>query len=108
MSEQLINRCKEGNALAQKRLYEMFANRMYRVCYRYVKDELHAEDALINGFMKVLQHLDQFDYRGEASLEAWIKRIMVNESLMLLRRNYNFNWADESQVERVATDLMPD
>ncbi len=108
MSEQLINRCKEGNAVAQKRLYEQFADRMYRVCYRYVKDELHAEDALISGFLKVLQHLNQFDYRGEASLEAWIKRIMVNESLMLLRRNYNFNWVDENQAERVTSGLSPD
>jgi RNA polymerase sigma factor (sigma-70 family) len=108
MTEHLLNRCREGDAGAQKRLYEQFANRMYRVCYRYMKDELHAEDALISGFMKVFQHLDQYDYRGEASLEAWIKRIMVNESLMLLRRNFNFNWVDESQADRLSSGLLAD
>jgi RNA polymerase sigma factor (sigma-70 family) len=108
MTEIIINRCREGDAGAQKWLYEQFANRMYRICYRYLKDELHAEDALISGFMKVFQHLHQLDYRGDASLEAWIKRIMVNESLLLLRRNYNFNWVDEARAERYASGLQAD
>jgi RNA polymerase sigma-70 factor (ECF subfamily) len=72
---------------------------MYRICYRYVKDELHAEDILVNGFTKVFNHLGGFRYQSEGSLEAWIRRIMVNESLMFLRKHYQFGFVAESQAD---------
>lgn len=99
MDQQLLSRCQAGDAQAQNELYERFAARMYRVCYRYVKDELHAEDILVGGFTKVFRHLDGFRYRHEGSLEAWIRRIMVNEALMFLRKHYQFGLVAESQAD---------
>ena len=99
MDKQLIRRCQAGDAQAQNALYQRFAARMYRLCYRYVKDELHAEDILLTGFTKVFSHLDGFEYRTEGSLEAWIKRIMVNESLTFLRRHYRFGLVAESHAD---------
>jgi RNA polymerase sigma-70 factor (ECF subfamily) len=99
MDKQLIRRCQSGDAQAQNVLYTRFAARMYRLCYRYVKDELHAEDILLTGFTKVFNHLHGFEYRTEGSLEAWIKRIMVNESLMFLRRHYRFGMVAESYAD---------
>jgi len=57
--EQLIHRCIEGDNQAQKQFYEQYANKMFRVCYRYVRNEQDAEDLLINGFLKVFGHLKQ-------------------------------------------------
>ncbi len=105
MDPQLIRRCQAGDAQAQNALYQRFAARMYRLCYRYVKDELHAEDILITGFTKVLSSLDRFEYRTEGSLEAWIKRFMVNESLMFLRRHYRFGFVAESQADGLEGNL---
>jgi RNA polymerase sigma-70 factor (ECF subfamily) len=99
MDKQLINRCRAGDAKAQRKLYEHFAARMYRVCYRYVKDELHAEDLLITGFARVLGGLGGFEYRTEGSLESWIRRIMVNESLMFLRKNNKLSFVAESKAD---------
>lgn len=89
--EQLIRLCKQGNSKAQKQLYEAYATPMFRVCCRYVKDQYEAEDVLIKGFYHVLTHLHSFEYRSEKSLAAWIKRIIVNECLMALRKTNNFN-----------------
>ncbi|MEO9967793.1 MAG: sigma-70 family RNA polymerase sigma factor [Reichenbachiella sp.] len=83
---QLTDLCKAGDSMAQKALYEKYANKMMRTCLRYLNDEMEAEDAMIDGFMKVYSKIDTFEFRGKGSLEGWIKRIMVNESLMLLRK----------------------
>jgi RNA polymerase sigma-70 factor (ECF subfamily) len=40
--------------------------------------------ALVSGFFKVFSQIDFFS--GTGSFEGWIRRIMVNESLMLLRK----------------------
>lgn len=50
---------------------------------RYLKDQMLAEDSMIEAFMKVFTKIDS--YKGEGSFEGWIKRIMVNECLMKLR-----------------------
>ncbi len=89
---------------AQQTLYERYAARMYRICFRYVREELQAEDLLISGFMKVFNRLDQFEYRNDGSLEAWIKKIMVNESLMYLRKRYNFNLVTEAEAHHLEAD----
>ncbi|MBC7920849.1 MAG: sigma-70 family RNA polymerase sigma factor [Ferruginibacter sp.] len=108
MSEQLIRRCQAGDSRAQRTLYERFANRMFRVCFRYIRDELHAEDVLLKGFLKVFQHVETFEYRGEPGLEAWIKRIMVNEALMLLRQKHNFNLVTDTHAEQMDSGFSPD
>ncbi|MDN5203820.1 sigma-70 family RNA polymerase sigma factor [Fulvivirgaceae bacterium BMA10] len=99
--EQLLLLCKDGDSRAQKTLYERYADRMFRVAYRYVKNEFDAEDILINGFVKVFQNLCRMEYMGEKSLEAWIKRIVINEALMHLRKNNNFNLVEDTYANTV-------
>ncbi|MDW7694977.1 sigma-70 family RNA polymerase sigma factor [Flammeovirgaceae bacterium SG7u.111] len=101
--EQLIGWCKEGKASAQRTLYEQYAPKMYRLCFRYVKNEFDTEDVLVKGFMKVFKNLDRFEHRGNGSFEGWIKRIMVNESLMFLRKNNNFNLVSSTEASIVET-----
>ncbi len=81
--EQLVKACQKADPKAQKRVYEKYAPKMLAICKRYLADELEAEDVMIEGFMKVFNKIDSFKLEG--SFEGWIKRIMVNEALMLLR-----------------------
>lgn len=39
----------------------------------------------MNGFLKFFKTIERFEYQDDTSLERWLRRIMVNESLMLLR-----------------------
>ncbi len=84
--ELLTELCQKNDASAQEVLYSRYINTMMRICLRYLKEEQEAEDAMINGFVKVFSKISTFEYRGAGSLEGWIKRIMVNESLMALRK----------------------
>lgn len=90
MTEQeLIERCRGNDRLAQKALYERFSSKMFGVCRRYVKTVENTEEVLMLAFCKVFKKIDT--YSGNGSFEGWIRRVMVNESLMFLRKNYRFN-----------------
>lgn len=52
---------------------------------------MEAEDVLIVALNKIFSSLDGFKHQGAGSLEAWMRRIVVNESLMQLRKAHNFN-----------------
>ncbi|MBC7921284.1 MAG: sigma-70 family RNA polymerase sigma factor [Ferruginibacter sp.] len=81
--EKWIRACREGNAAAQRQVYEKYAPRMLGVCIRYADNQFDAEEILINGFLKVFSRMEQF--RNEGSFEGWVRKIMVNEALTYLR-----------------------
>ena len=56
---------------------------MFTVCLRYGHDRHDAEEILQEGFIKVFSSLHQF--RGEGSLEGWIRRVIVTTALQHLR-----------------------
>ncbi|WMX16753.1 MULTISPECIES: RNA polymerase sigma factor [unclassified Aureispira] len=105
MTEQeLIERCKRNDRLAQKALYERFSSKMFGVCRRYVKTVENTEEVLMLAFCKVFKKIDT--YSGNGSFEGWIRRVMVNESLMFLRKNYRFNeHADISELPVKAVEV---
>lgn len=84
--QKVIEMCRENNRFAQNRLYEAFSGRLFRLCMRYLRHETDAEEVLMNGFLKFFRGLPDFEYRDDNSLEVWLKRIVVNESLMRLRQ----------------------
>ncbi len=90
--EEIIAGCKRGDRLAQKKLYEAMSAKMFGVCSRYLRDDMEAEDAIINGLFKVFDKIHT--YQGNGSFEGWIRRIVINECLMMLRR-YNLNLSVE-------------
>lgn len=61
---------------------------MFRVAQHYMRDTALAEDAVQNAFAQVFSKSEQF--AGRSSLRTWIRRIVVNESLMILRKRKAF------------------
>ncbi len=53
----LIKDCLKGKPVAQRQLYELFAETMLGVCYRYTKSLKDAEDVMQEGFVKVFLNL---------------------------------------------------
>lgn len=82
--KQITEDCKRGNRIAQKQFYERFKGKMFAVCLRYANSRQDAEDILQDGFVKVFKDLHQF--RGEGSLEGWVRRVIVNVALQHIRR----------------------
>ena len=87
--EQMLSGCIAKNAAAQEALYHRFSPKMLGVCYRFAKNREDAEDMLQEGYIKVFMQIQQF--RGEGSLEGWIRRIVVHTCINILKKNKKFN-----------------
>ena len=92
----LIKKASQQNREAQQQLFEQFSPKMLGVCRQYVKDLHHAEDLMLQGFLKVFTNLQKF--KGEGSFEGWIRRIMVNTCISYLRKKNPVQLTDEDFV----------
>ena len=88
ITEQSLNRiwdgCLKQERKQQEMLYKVLAPRMLAACVRYAKDRDEAQDIMQEGFIKVFSSMHK--YRGEGSLEGWIRRIMVHSAISRYRK----------------------
>ncbi len=82
--KEVIEGCIAGKEKYQKILYEHFSSTLMGICMRYAKNIMEAEDILHDAFIKILVKIDSF--RGEGSLEAWVKQITVNTAINAYRK----------------------
>ncbi len=79
----IIKRAARGDVRAHEILYRAFASPVYSLCLRFTRVPAHAEDLVQETFIEVMRSIQQF--RGEAAIGSWIRRIAVTKSLMFLR-----------------------
>jgi len=82
--KELIRRCQLNDRKAQNHLWKLYAPLMMSICLRYLKNVESAEDILVQAFYRIFKKIDTF--KGEGSFEGWLKRVVVNECLMDLRK----------------------
>lgn len=123
--QELIDRCRAGDREAHFRLYKLYSRAMYNVGYRITGNEEDAEDVLQEAFVSAFKSLD--NYRGDATFGAWLKRIVVNKSINIIKKRRenviaqddefdvpeeddSADYRPELSVERVrqCIDLLPD
>ncbi len=104
----LIKDCLKNNPVAQKQLYELFAETMLGICYRYTKSMHDAQEVLQVGFIKVFKNLHQYKQEGE--LGGWIRRIMVTTAINYLKRkpHYQLDLAFEDSYLHPVEQNQPD
>jgi len=83
--DKLIKKVLEGDKRSQKAFYQKFAPKMYGVALRFARDKDEANDMLQEGFVKVFSKLEF--YRGDGSLEGWIRRTIVNTAINIYKRD---------------------
>lgn len=76
----IIKGCIAGNRASQQKLYDLYARKMMGVCLWYARNREEAEEILQDGFMRVFTYIGKF--KGQGSLEGWIRKIMVNAALV--------------------------
>jgi RNA polymerase sigma-70 factor (ECF subfamily) len=101
---ELVHEIKHGSIAAQKCLFDVLASRMLILCRRYVKNKEDAEELALDGFYKFFKKLPAFDYINDAALYAWLKKIMINECLMFLRKKNVFTIVTEIAPEEVSLE----
>ncbi len=101
----LIEACVKKERWAQKQLYEEYYSKMMGVCLRYSNNKEDALDILHEGFIKVFRNVAK--YQPGTSLNAWIRRIMVNTAIDYYRKAIRRRTEDLDQAYQVSTD-QPD
>lgn len=99
---ELIKEARQGSAAAEKCLFDQFADKMMLVCRRYVKSPEDAEELMLDGFYKFFKNISSFNYQGDAALFVWLKKVMINECLMFLRRKTVFTIVSETAAEELS------
>ena len=81
---ELIEQCRKGNRKAQFKLYKLYYKAMYNTSLRIVNNRFEAEDVMQEAFLKAFTMIDRF--KGEVSFGAWLKKIVINQSLDSLKK----------------------
>ena len=81
----LIEGCLNNDRRSQEELFKLYYGKMLGVCMRYSNDRDSAEEVLQEGFIKIFEKLERFDYKG--SFEGWIRRIMANTAIDHIRKS---------------------
>ena len=109
MTEQkAIDGCKKQDRICQKYLFDAYSEAMLMVCMRYVKHLPDAEELMLNGFFSFYKSIDRFVYSGQGAIGAWLKKIIVNECLMFLRKAGALKIVDESYAGEMLVDEVPE
>ena len=87
----------------QEYFYKTYAKSMFLTIYRYLNNEEDTAEVLNDGFYKVFSQLDKFKEGGLHELLSWTKRIMINESLQLLRKRKQLTFVElnGNEIERI-------
>lgn len=96
-NNQLIERCKKGDKKAQFALYKQYYKAMYNVSFRIVNNSFEAEDIMQESFLSAFTKLDSFS--GNVTFGAWLKRIVINNSLTSLKKNNKFDTVPLEKVD---------
>jgi RNA polymerase sigma-70 factor (ECF subfamily) len=93
---ELIEACINKERWAQRILYEEFYPSMMAVCLRYSNNRDDALDILHDGFIKVFKHISK--YNPGTSLNAWMKRVMINTAIDFYRKRVRRRTEDIEEV----------
>jgi len=102
--QELVEQCREENPKAQLELYKMYVKAMYNTSLRIVGRPQDAEDIMQDSFLDAFRHLHE--YKGTSSFGAWLRRIVVNNSLDALKKNAGLTFIEEydHQIPQEETD----
>lgn len=78
--------CSKGDSEAIRELYNRYAARLRVVCSRYSGGPAEGMDLTHDTIIKALREIGRFNYKGEGSLFAWLKKLAVNLAIDRLRR----------------------
>lgn len=99
--------CKQGSKKACYELYKLYAKAMLNVAFRIVGNIAEAEDVLQEAFLDAFGKLK--DFRQDTTFGLWLKQIVVNRSINLLRkRKLDLIEIDGAHLENIPEEQTGD
>jgi RNA polymerase sigma-70 factor, ECF subfamily len=98
----LVAMAKSGHNDAFGELYKLYQRKAYCTALRILRNPQDAEDVVQRAFQRVLVSLQRF--REDSTFSTWLTRIVINESLMQLRRRRARQPLHENCVDAALAD----
>jgi len=95
-TDALLKLCLEGKQSAQLEIYNRYYKAMYNTALRIVKHTAEAEDVMQESFLNAFMKLHTF--KGEVTFGAWLKRIVINNSIYHYRKQQKNQTSDLDEV----------
>lgn len=89
ITEILIQNCQKQHRDAQREVYEKLAPKLFLACKRYLKKTEDIEDVLAEAFFIIFTKINQL--KEIKAFEGWARKITVNQCLLHIKKNVNFN-----------------
>ncbi len=87
--KEIVAGCLSNDRYAQRALYDKYKDAMFTLSYRVAGDHGLAEEILQDAFMKVYRGMHSF--RGESTLGAWIKVIVVRTAYTKIKKKVKYD-----------------
>jgi len=100
--DELVERCKQGDTQSFQTLYRQYSKAMFNTSLRIVNNTADAEDVLQESFLDAFRSLHDFHYRS--TFGAWLKKIVINKSINILRKRRN----DLVDMESTELQIVPE
>lgn len=94
----VISAASKGDVKAFREIFDHYLPKMRPIALRYASTSLEADDILQESFVKVFHNLKNFKFEG--SFDGWLKRIVVNTALALIKKDRHFQELDN--IEDIA------
>ncbi|HLX90199.1 MAG TPA: RNA polymerase sigma factor [Puia sp.] len=102
LQDDLVERCKQGDARSFAQIYQKYAKAMYNTSLRIVNNTGDAEDVLQEAFIDAFGSLEAFQYKS--TFGAWLKKIVINKSINQLRKRK----MDLIEIEKTNVGMLPE
>ena len=86
--------------------YRRYAPYLSAVCRRYIAENEEVKDVLQDCFVKMFTSICRFRSKEDGSLKAWATRIVVNDSLNLLRAKRKMVFVEERMADGIPDSEM--
>jgi RNA polymerase sigma-70 factor (ECF subfamily) len=81
--EELVARARAKDFAAFEQLLDRYEDKIFRLAYRFVRNETEAKEILQDTFLSIWRKLDTF--KGDSQFGSWLYRVAANTALMRLR-----------------------
>jgi len=103
--EVLVARAKQKDFDAFEALVSRYDDRVYRLAFRFARNETEAKEIVQDTFLSVWRKLDGF--KGDAQFSSWLYRVTANAALMRLRAQRRHPEISTEDLDPGVLDLAP-
>src|SRR5688572_26252417 len=98
---EIIKRIAEGEKNLYALIIRKYNQRLYRIALSIINSKPEVQDIMQTAYIKAYENLDKF--RFQSSFSTWITKILINESLMYLKKRKQTAIREKSRFTSLQT-----